>query len=94
MISALSGLWMALSYDIVPQDNALLHAMRLTFGSAMPVSLCLGLAAILRRDIARHRVRMMRGHARGKGAATPAFTNLPCLSFFHKSPRNQHPIRL
>ena len=82
MISALSGLWMAMSYDIVPQDKALLHAMRLTFGSAMFVSMCLGLAAILRRDIARHRVWMMRGYAIGIGAGTQAFTHLPWIVAF------------
>ena len=82
LISALSGLWMARSYDIAAQDNALLHAMRLTFGSAMLVSLCLGLAAILRRDVARHRVWMMRGYAIGIGAVTQAFTNLPWIVAF------------
>ena len=56
IVAALSGLWMALFYDIVPQDNTLLHALRLIFGAAMLVSLNLGLAAILRRDVPRHRI--------------------------------------
>ena len=79
IVAALSGLWMALFYDIVPQDNALLHALRLIFGVAMLVSLILGLAAILRRDVPRHRVWMMRGYAIGLGAGTQAFTNLPWI---------------
>ena len=82
LIAALSGLWMALFYDIVPQDNALLHALRLTFGAAMLVSLTLGLVAILRRDVPRHRIWMMRGYAIGLGAGTQAFTNLPWIIAF------------
>ena len=82
LIAAVSGLWMALFYAIVPADNALLHALRLTFGAAMFVSLCLGLAAILRRDVASHRVWMMRGYAIGLGAGTQAFTMLPWVIAF------------
>ena len=82
IVAAASGLWMALTYAIVPADNALLHALRLTFGAAMLASLTLGLLAILRRDIAAHRVWMLRGYAIGLGAGTQALTNLPWIIAF------------
>ena len=75
--AALSGLWMALFYDIVPADDALLTTFRLTAGVGMVVCLSLGVAAIRTRDIARHHAWMMRGYAIGLGAGSQAFTNLP-----------------
>ena len=50
-------------------------------GSAMVLFICLGLAAIRRRDIPRHRAWMMRGYAIGLGAGTQAFTHLPYFLF-------------
>ena len=75
--AALSGLWMALFYDIVPADDALLTTFRLTAGVGMVICLSLGVAAIRTRDIAHHRAWMMRGYAIGLGAGSQAFTNLP-----------------
>ena len=51
LLAALSGLWMAMTYAIVPPDNALLHAFRLLAGSGMAVSLMIGFVAIRRRDV-------------------------------------------
>lgn len=45
------------------------------FGTAMAVSLVLGIAAVLRRDFARHRAWTVRGYAIGLGAGTQAFTH-------------------
>ncbi|MEV7970783.1 DUF2306 domain-containing protein [Sphaerisporangium sp. NPDC088356] len=79
LAAALSGLWMTLFYARPPGDGDLLSGLRLVFGSAMVASIVLGLAAIRRRDIARHRAWMMRGYAIGLGAGTQVLTNLPWL---------------
>ncbi len=60
-------------------DGALLYGIRLLVGSAMLASLALGLAAILRREIAQHRAWMTRGYALGMGAGTQALLHLPWL---------------
>ncbi|MFI6784528.1 DUF2306 domain-containing protein [Micromonospora sp. NPDC050276] len=74
---AFTGLWMAFAYDLPAHDNDVLAVMRLVFGSAMAGSILLGLAAVLRRDIDRHRRWMVRGYAIGLGAGTQAFTHAP-----------------
>ncbi|MFF0231193.1 DUF2306 domain-containing protein [Micromonospora sp. NPDC005254] len=76
---AFTGLWMAVAYDLPAHDNDVLAGMRLIFGSAMASSILVGLAAVLRRDIARHRRWMVRGYAIGLGAGTQAFTHAPYL---------------
>ncbi len=70
LVAGLSGLWMTLFYPRVAFDSDLLDGFRLLFGSAMVLSLALGMAAILRRDIAGHRAWMIRGYAIGQGAGT------------------------
>jgi Predicted membrane protein (DUF2306) len=82
IVVALSGIWMALYYQIVPADHALLHGLRLTFGVLMLISLVLSLEAILRRDIPRHRAWVMRGYAIGMGAGTQALILLPVVVTF------------
>ena len=72
LVAALSGLWMASFYAIVPADSPLLHALRLFFGAAMAVSLVLGLLAIRRRNIGQHQAWMRRAYAIGLGAGTQA----------------------
>jgi len=79
--AGLAGLWMTLFYPI-PYGGMLLFAWRLLFGSAMVVSILLGFAAILRRDVNRHRAWMMRGYAIGLGAGTQALTELAGTSIF------------
>ena len=82
VVAALSGLWMAVFYAIVPADSALLHGFRLFFGSAMALSILLGYRAIRRRDVARHQDWMRRAYAIGLGAGTQALTQLPLLLIF------------
>jgi len=82
LVAALSGLWMAMFYAIVPADSALLHGFRLFFGSAMAVSLVLGVLAIRRRNVAGHQAWMRRAYAIGMGAGTQALTQLPLLLLF------------
>ncbi|NUT54321.1 MAG: DUF2306 domain-containing protein [Saccharothrix sp.] len=72
-LGALSGLWLAL-FDHRPGISPLLTVFRLVFGTAWAVFLVLGLAAIRRRDIGRHRAWLIRGYAVGLGAGTQAFT--------------------
>ena len=81
LIAALSGLWMTQFYPPVDSDGAILYGIRLLVGSAMVLFICLGFAAIRRRDIPRHRAWMMRGYALGLGAGTQALTHLPWFLF-------------
>ncbi|WP_068923924.1 DUF2306 domain-containing protein [Planobispora rosea] len=82
LLAALSGLWMTLFYPLPDGDGALLSGFRLVFGSAMALSIVLGLAAIRRRDVTRHRAWMIRGYAIGLGAGTQVLTNLPWFLIF------------
>jgi uncharacterized membrane protein len=79
LAAALSGVWMALFYPRPPIDDVLLTPMRLVFGAAMAGCLVLGVTAIRRRDIARHRAWMARGYAIGLGAGTQVLTHLPWM---------------
>ena len=71
---ALSGLWMTLLYPQKEGTGDLLYVFRLLAGSGMAVSIILGLVAIRRREIARHRAWMTRAYALALGAGTQAFT--------------------
>ena len=82
LVAALSGLWMAMFYAIVPADSPLLHGFRLFFGSAMALSILLGYLAIRQRDLARHQNWIRRAYAIGMGAGTQALTQLPLLLLF------------
>jgi uncharacterized membrane protein len=83
LAAGLSGLWMTQFYPLDPHiQNYLLYGFRILFGSAMVLSITLGLAAILRRDVARHRAWMIRGYAIGQGAGTQALTALLWLLIF------------
>jgi uncharacterized membrane protein len=79
LAAAISGLWMAHFYDLPANDNAWLEFFRLAFGSLMVASLLLGVASIMRRDLAQHRVWMMRGYAIGLGAGTQVLVILPWM---------------
>ncbi|MFG1947679.1 DUF2306 domain-containing protein [Nonomuraea sp. NPDC048826] len=74
LVAAFSGLWMTVFYALPEHDGPLLAAFRLGFGTAMAVSIGLGLAAIRRRDFTAHRAWMIRGYAIGLGAGTQALT--------------------
>lgn len=72
LIAGLSGMWMTLFYQRLPDTNDLLFAIRLVFSSAMLVFIVLGFAAIRRRNVPQHRAWMMRAYAIGLGAGTQA----------------------
>jgi uncharacterized membrane protein len=82
LIAALSGLWMAQFYAIVPADHPLEHWFRMLAGTGMVASIILGYAAIRRRDIGQHQDWMRRAYALGIGAGTQALTQLPWLLLF------------
>ena len=77
LLAALSGLWMAQYYPWPQGDGQLLYIERLVFGSAMVLSIVLGLRAIARRDFAAHGEWMVRAYAIGLGAGTQVLTHLP-----------------
>lgn len=57
--------------------------VRVVVGSAMLAFLLLGVAAILARDITRHRAMMARAYALGQGAGTQVILFIPapfCLA--------------
>ncbi|WP_307857116.1 DUF2306 domain-containing protein [Pseudarthrobacter albicanus] len=79
LLAALSGLWMAVFYALPATDGEILLVLRLVFGSAMVVSIVLGLLAIGRRDFVRHSAWMTRGYAIGVAAGTQALVQIPWI---------------
>ncbi|UNK45220.1 DUF2306 domain-containing protein [Arthrobacter sulfonylureivorans] len=79
LLSALSGLWMAVFYDLPPDDGVILLILRLVFGTAMTVSIVLGILAIRRRNFAAHGAWMARGYAIGIAAGTQALVSIPWI---------------
>ena len=71
---ALSALWMTLLFPRKEGTGDLLYLFRLLFASGMTASLILGVAAIRRQDIGRHRAWMTRAYALALGAGTQVFT--------------------
>ena len=91
LAAGLSGLWMAQFYPLYPNfQSNLLYGFRMLFGLAMVLSIALGLFAILRRDIARHRAWMIRGYAIGQGAGTQALTGLLWVLIFSTPNQQTH----
>lgn len=74
LAAALSGLWMTLFYPWPKGDGVLLYGLRLLFGSAMLLSILLGMDAIRRRAFVQHGDWMLRGYALGMGAGTQPLT--------------------
>ena len=77
LVAALSGLWMAIFYPHAHGFGDLMLVFRLVFGSAMIVSIILGIRAIIRRDFAAHGAWMTRGYAIAMGAGTQALILIP-----------------
>ncbi len=71
---AFSALWMTLVFPRKEGSGELLFLFRLLFGAGMALGLLLGLAAIRRRDVPRHRAWMTRAYALALGAGTQALT--------------------
>lgn len=80
LLSALTGVWMTLTYAIpAPMQGPLLHGVRLAVGAGMTAALVLGWRSILRRDIAGHEAWMIRAYALGQGAGTQVVLMLPLI---------------
>lgn len=82
LIAALSGIWMAMTYDIVPADTLALHIIRLIAGGAMAAAIVIGFSAIRAGKVESHQAWMRRAYAIGLGAGTQAFTlMIPAIIF-------------
>jgi hypothetical protein len=86
LIVALSGLWMAHFYPWPQGDGQLVYLERLVFGSALLLSVVLGIDAIRRRDFASHGAWMTRAYAIGMGAGTQVLTHLPWFILMDAKP--------
>ncbi len=86
LLAALSGLWMAHFYPWPEGDGQGVYVERLLFGSAMIVSIVIGVNAIRRRDFASHGAWMVRAYAIGLGAGTQVLTHLPWFIFVGGKP--------
>jgi uncharacterized membrane protein len=71
---ALSAIWLNQFYPRAGATREVLYPLRLAFGTAMLITIILGVAAIRRRDITRHRAWMIRSYAIGLVAGTQVFT--------------------
>jgi uncharacterized membrane protein len=81
LVVAVSGLWMTHFYSWPEFDGPAVYAMRLIVGSAMLLSLYLGTASILKRDVGSHEAWMIRAYALALGAGTQALTHIPYFLF-------------
>ncbi|WP_127818824.1 DUF2306 domain-containing protein [Microbacterium sp. CPCC 204701] len=77
LVSALSGMWMAVAYDLPANSGFVLMVMRLALGAVMVGGIMLAFAAIRRRDVATHSAWMTRAYAIGLGAGTQVLTLAP-----------------
>lgn len=71
---AFSGLWMTVAYPTKPGSGVVLYGLRLLVGTGIAASVGLGLAAIRRGDVTRHRAWMTRAYALALGAGTQVVT--------------------
>jgi uncharacterized membrane protein len=71
---AFAGLWMTLAYPQKEGTGDILWVTRLLVSAGMGAAVILGLVAIRRREIARHRAWMTRAYALALGAVSQAFT--------------------
>ena len=79
LLAALSGLWMAIFYDLPPLDGTLLLVLRLVFGSAMVAFIVLGFIAGRRRNYVRHSEWMSRAYAIGIAQGTIVVVTIPWI---------------
>lgn len=77
LLTALSGLWMSAFYPLPDGDTDV--PLRILFGSAMLVSIVMGVLAIRRRDFVRHSVWMTRAYAIAVAAGTQALVIGPWI---------------
>ncbi|TNB70312.1 DUF2306 domain-containing protein [Arthrobacter sp. BB-1] len=71
---AASGLWMTLFFARQPGTGELAFVFRIAFGFSMAAFILVGLSAVRRGDVSRHRAWMARAYALALGAGTQVFT--------------------
>ena len=86
LMAALTGLWMAHFYPWPEGDGVGVYVERLVFGTAMVMSIVLGVDAVRRRDFKAHGAWMTRAYAIGLGAGTQVFTHLPWFILIEGKP--------
>ncbi|MDP1892459.1 MAG: DUF2306 domain-containing protein, partial [Gemmatimonadaceae bacterium] len=86
LVVALTGLWMAHFYAWPQGDGQAVYVERLIVGTAMVLSIVLGVDAIRRRDFAAHGDWMTRAYAIGLGAGTQVLTHIPWFIFVDHKP--------
>jgi uncharacterized membrane protein len=74
MLVALSGLWLNQFVSFPAGSGELLYVFRWLAGLGMALCIVIGIAAVRRQDITRHRQWMIRAYALGLGAGTQVFT--------------------
>jgi hypothetical protein len=80
IVAALTGWWMTAAFAIPPAlQGSLLYGVRLLAGAAMAASIVLAVRRAIQRDLARHRVWMVRAYALGLGAGTQVVLLLPWM---------------
>lgn len=80
VVSALSGVWMTHFYTFPDTlQGPLLYWVRMLLGWTMAVFILLGLRAILKKRVLKHRAWMMRGYALGLGAGTQVILFIPLI---------------
>ncbi|MCW4386090.1 DUF2306 domain-containing protein [Salinibacterium sp. SYSU T00001] len=72
LITAVSGLWMTVAYDLPASDGDALLVVRLIFGLGMLLALLRGVRSLARRNFSSHGAWMTRAYAIGVAAGTQA----------------------
>lgn len=85
-LSAVTGLWMTLTYPWPTGDGVALYVLRLVAGTGMIAAIVRGIVAMRQRDWATHGAWMLRGYALGMGAGTQVLTHLPWFLFVDGAP--------
>lgn len=86
LLTALTGIWMALFYTLPAHDGQALLVLRLVFGTAMAASIVVAFIAIRKGDVRTHSAWMTRAYAIGMGAGTQVFTLLPAQRRSRRTP--------
>lgn len=77
LVSAASGVWMAVTYDLPETNGAALMVMRIVLGAVMAGAIVYAFASIRRGRVAIHSAWMTRAYAIGLGAGTQVLTLMP-----------------
>lgn len=77
LVSAASGLWMAVAYDLPSNSGVALMVIRVVLAPAMAAAIVLAFLAIRRGDVTTHSAWMTRAYAIGLAAGTQVLTIMP-----------------